>query len=577
MYPGQCVPSNLFCEEPLDVTHAQRYSVDHDDVQLIYPDMNDDSVSSTEYTLLSMRSPARESAMCRSHHLPNVNLTPWYTSPRVFSIQSTPSHGRPTYLHMISSPSPLSRDLTLLYPDFSPPFQGNTPLERQFVSDPAYPEYISFNTELSPVARKDPFHSSQSSFTDVPTDATPLCNDDPQTSELFSATEHVSLIEKFKSVTRGPDGESPKPPRSPISEASSLTPLSSPGLFCGRRAPRGTSTPPTSPVRNSVRGVTKTAEPHCPIREQQVRPGPPPAHLTEESSKHSGDSGRKRKLVSADPYFPFAGENCHERKKPRPPNETDAISTLRIFECSKPTRRHLPAGIPYHPQFALFYRRFPVSSRIQTADGIFVPLSSNSEHPGGLYNPPRGALDMYTPRFVRGCGATKVGLCPVCFECPSRGGRGQCVWLSMKFSAYNYHMQYGHGISAVSCTPFSPPVSFRTTKRRNPGKRERTHIVEGKCHKCKKWIPIESLKDLEIKVKEIYWWKHAAACHQGAQIKGDDDFFKMMTSITKFGNLVCDSVTPLPPQKKNFIPLLDILNVFFLCFPSLLLWLVCCA
>lgn len=82
------------------------------------------------------------------------------------------------------------------------------------------------------------------------------------------------------------------------------------------------------------------------------------------------------------------------------------------------------------------------------------------------------------------------------------------------------------GISAVSCTPFSPPVSFRTTKRRNPGKRERTHIVEGKCHKCKKWIPVESLKDLEIKVKEIYWWKHAAACHQGSHIEGDDDFFE---------------------------------------------------
>ncbi|KAI6123004.1 hypothetical protein EV401DRAFT_2196124 [Pisolithus croceorrhizus] len=516
MYPGQCVPSNLFCEELLDVTRAQHYSVDRDDVQLIYPDMNDDSASSTECALLSMRSPARESAMSRPHCLSNINLTPWYTSPRVFSIQSTPSHGRPMYLNMISSPSPLTRDLTLLYPEFSPPFQGNTPFERQFLSDPPYPEYTGFNTELSPVSRKNPFHSPQSSFTDIPTDTTPQCNDGPKTSELFPATEHVSLIEKFKSVTRGPDGESPKPPRSPISEASSLTPLSSPGLFCGRRTPRGTSTPPTSPVRNSVRGVTKTAELPCPSREQHVRPGPPTARLTEGSSKRSGDSGRKRKLVSADPYFPFAGENCHERKKPRPPNETDAISTLRIFESSKPTRRHLPAGIPYHPQFSLFYRRFPVSSRIQTADGIFVPLSSNSEHPGGLYNPPRSALDMYTPRFVRGCGTTKVGLCPVCFECPSRGGGGQCVWLSMKFSAYKcYHMQYGHGISAVSCTPFSPPVSFRTTKRRNPGKRERTHIVEGKCHKCKKWIPIESLKDLDIKVKEIYWY--VCRCNRPSQ------------------------------------------------------------
>ncbi|KAI6018143.1 hypothetical protein BKA83DRAFT_4318788 [Pisolithus microcarpus] len=520
MYPGQRVPSNLFCEEMLDVTHTQPYSMDHDDVQWTYPNMSNNPVSSTPR---SMRSPVRGSALRRPQYLANINPTPWYTPPRVFSIQSTPPHGHPTYPHMISSPSPLSRDLTSPYPGFSPPFQGNTPFERQFVSDPPYPEYISFNTELSPVARKDPFHSSQSSsLTDVPTDR----NDGLRALELFSVTERVSLIEKFKSVTRGPDRESPKHPESPISEASSLTPLSSPDSFSGQRTPRGTRTPPTSPVQKSVRGVTKTAEAHCPRREQQVHPGPPSAHLTQESGKPSGASGRKRNLVSADPYFPYAGENCHERKKPRPSNETDAISTLRIFECVKPTRRHLPAGIPYHPQFSLFYRRFPVSSRIQTADGIFVSLGSSSEHPGGQYNPPRSALDIYTPRFVRGCGTSKVGLCPVCAESPSRGGRGQCMWLSMKFSAYNYHMQYWHGISAVSCTPFSPPVSFRTTKRRNPGKRERTHIVEGKCHKCKKWIPVESLKDLEIKVKEIYWWKHAAACHQGTHIEGDDDFFE---------------------------------------------------
>lgn len=100
----------------------------------------------------------------------------------------------------------------------------------------------------------------------------------------------------------------------------------------------------------------------------------------------------------------------------------------------------------------------------------------------------------------------------------------------------SYHMQYGH----VSSTPFSPPVSYRTTKRRNPGKRERTHILEGKCHKCKKWIPVESLKELEIKVKEICWyvlmepvlgphwrrWKHGAAYHQGTHIEGDNDFFE---------------------------------------------------
>ncbi|KAI6038731.1 hypothetical protein EDC04DRAFT_2569323 [Pisolithus marmoratus] len=89
----------------------------------------------------------------------------------------------------------------------------------------------------------------------------------------------------------------------------------------------------------------------------------------------------------------------------------------------------------------------------------------------------------------------------------------------------SYHMQYGHGISAVSSTPFSPPVDFHMTKWHNPAKKECTHILKGKCHKCKKWIPVKSLEDLEIKVKEIYWWKHAAACHQGTHIKGNDAFF----------------------------------------------------
>ncbi|KAF8840438.1 hypothetical protein BDN67DRAFT_903536, partial [Paxillus ammoniavirescens] len=150
------------------------------------------------------------------------------------------------------------------------------------------------------------------------------------------------------------------------------------------------------------------------------------------------------------------------------------------------------------------------------------------KHPGGIYNQPRDALDLYTPRFVKGCGTTKVGLCPICIESPSRGGKGESVWLSMKFSAYNYHLQYGHGISSTSARPFSPPVAFRSTKRQNPAKNERTKTIEGKCHKCKKWIPLESIKNIEVKVcsPPLLRWKHAAACHQSTHIPGDDDFFR---------------------------------------------------
>lgn len=114
------------------------------------------------------------------------------------------------------------------------------------------------------------------------------------------------------------------------------------------------------------------------------------------------------------------------------------------------------------------------------------------------------------------------------------------------------------GISSVSARPFSPPVAFRTIERQNPAKNERTNIQEGKCHRCKKWILVESIKNIDIKASihsrdrhltecivgertvlvrtergeslqysrtQLHRWKHAAACHQGTHIEGDDDFF----------------------------------------------------
>lgn len=59
-------------------------------------------------------------------------------------------------------------------------------------------------------------------------------------------------------------------------------------------------------------------------------------------------------------------------------------------------------------------------------------------HPGGHWNMPRAADDFYSPRFVKGVGREKVGLCPICWEPRSRGGAGKAEWLSMKFSAFKY-------------------------------------------------------------------------------------------------------------------------------------------
>ncbi|KAH7906454.1 hypothetical protein BJ138DRAFT_1016179, partial [Hygrophoropsis aurantiaca] len=140
-------------------------------------------------------------------------------------------------------------------------------------------------------------------------------------------------------------------------------------------------------------------------------------------------------------------------------------------------------------------------------------------------NPPRDSRDLYTPRFVKGRGRTKIGLCPICVESREKGGEGKALWLGMKVSAFNYHMQYSHGISALTTLPFSPPLAFRYSDRRNPSKYERTRILEGMCHRCDRWVAVEGVKDVKVKVKEMFWWKHAATCHQGSNLPGEGDWY----------------------------------------------------
>jgi hypothetical protein len=56
------------------------------------------------------------------------------------------------------------------------------------------------------------------------------------------------------------------------------------------------------------------------------------------------------------------------------------------------------------------------------------------------------------------------------------------------------------GISASTARPFSPPTAFRTTPRLRPGKHERTHMLEGRCHRCARWVPVQGVKDADAKV-----------------------------------------------------------------------------
>jgi len=64
---------------------------------------------------------------------------------------------------------------------------------------------------------------------------------------------------------------------------------------------------------------------------------------------------------------------------------------------------------------------------------------------------------------------------------------------------------YETGISTKTGLPFSPPLEFRKVLHKNQRAGERTHIQEGKCHSCNKWIPVQGPKDVTVAIREIFW------------------------------------------------------------------------
>lgn len=122
----------------------------------------------------------------------------------------------------------------------------------------------------------------------------------------------------------------------------------------------------------------------------------------------------------------------------------------------------------------------------------------SEEPPTPYQQSPRFPGDEYTPRWVRGIGKAKEGLCPHCTD--------RQVWLKIKISAYWYHLNYQHGISSITGKPFRAPLEYRI----NP----ETELKEALCHKCRNWINSESSRNKPVNIEEIYWWKHAQKCHQ---------------------------------------------------------------
>ncbi|KAE8230600.1 hypothetical protein CF326_g4394 [Tilletia indica] len=190
-------------------------------------------------------------------------------------------------------------------------------------------------------------------------------------------------------------------------------------------------------------------------------------------------------------------------------------STRTSFLVSE-ERRNFPTSMTFDDSYPLLYQRFYVPSSLpgrmrerifggstagsfdkevkkEAVTGIKVPKRS-------MYKEPPSLLNLYAPRYIRGQGMIKEGLCPVCWE------SGEERFFKIKQSSYNYHMQYTHGISAVTGEPFAPPIAFRTVERPKKDIRpfEKETIKEGRCHVCHKFIAVENVKQTEIKVPDCH-------------------------------------------------------------------------
>jgi hypothetical protein len=295
-------------------------------------------------------------------------------------------------MQMVLSPSPLpvSQVPSLLFPEISPPSQGSgsTPFERQFVGDFCR-EWNNINSLISPVAR-NPYSSFFFSPTFSNARGTPSRIDyGPTSQDSQDAVGRVSLIDRFisaaadESTTTGNgipfSTLSSQDRSSPLSDLSDLTPLSSPES--SNRFERGldlrSSSPPTSPTVERPKRPNDPRQSNIQHDDQPPDSGraPPPSRSTRSSARFrdsdyqpaKGTTGCKRKRASRSRD---GDEIPNKRKKTRSTSEltsTDANSSL-----GAPTGRRLPTNIPYHPQFSLFYLRFPVSSYLRLADGTFV-------------------------------------------------------------------------------------------------------------------------------------------------------------------------------------------------------------
>ena len=136
----------------------------------------------------------------------------------------------------------------------------------------------------------------------------------------------------------------------------------------------------------------------------------------------------------------------------------------------------------------------------------------------------RFAEDLYSPAVVRGKGYWKEGLCALC---PTP------AWFKIKQSAYWYHMNFTHGISAMTGRPYEMPSQYQVCplsggevafKCRDTPQACSEVQVEGLCGCCGEWISIVVIPRHKSSLpfsafNHSAWYKHSQKCHQKSHSK----------------------------------------------------------
>ncbi|CCJ30330.1 unnamed protein product [Pneumocystis jirovecii] len=151
------------------------------------------------------------------------------------------------------------------------------------------------------------------------------------------------------------------------------------------------------------------------------------------SNKHNAYSISSQKPMHSSCTF-SEKQNSDSNAALKSETSSDSSLSSNIFSplsSSRPTspstpplisQRSFPENIPIHPDFFRYYLAHPRSTY------------SNG-------NPPiqYDVDDLYNPRYIKGVGINKMGMCPICCESVERGGQGKEVWLKMKISAFWYY------------------------------------------------------------------------------------------------------------------------------------------